>query len=250
LSIIFLRTNETALLERIKTTGLDVIGEHKNKIGRLLVRMAPSVQSASKQEFEHLEQWLGHDLFFTSIMFSSKTARNKPQFSKVIPQFQWTEFVLEQVEMGHEPPNLDSFVYPTTYRDAETRLIPSPMKHKSQHTESPRKEKPLIYDLDEEVPPNVPDCLSKFRRTSRKEKIGCPNQILFPEAETPSTRLSCQETLFERSNSEKGTKKRSLPCRHLGRTRNPSLRNIKRKRKKKKKEGQEETQSQFKTEEA
>jgi hypothetical protein len=28
----------------------------------------------------------------------------------------------------------------------------------------------LIYDLDEEVPPNVPDRLSKFGRTSRKEK--------------------------------------------------------------------------------
>jgi hypothetical protein len=68
--------------------------------------------------------------------------------------------------MGHEPPNLDSFLYPTTYRDAETRLIPSPMKHKSQQTQSPKKQKPLIYDLDEEVPPNVPDC----RKTSRKEK--------------------------------------------------------------------------------
>jgi hypothetical protein len=28
----------------------------------------------------------------------------------------------------------------------------------------------LIYDLDEEVPPNVPDRHSKFRKTSRKEK--------------------------------------------------------------------------------
>jgi hypothetical protein len=28
--------------------------------------------------------------------------------------------------MGYEPPNLDLFLYPTTYRDAETRLIPSP----------------------------------------------------------------------------------------------------------------------------
>jgi hypothetical protein len=43
--------------------------------------------------------------------------------------------------MGHEPPNLDSFLYPTTYRDAETRLIPSPMKRKSQQTESPKKQK-------------------------------------------------------------------------------------------------------------
>ncbi len=141
LSMMFLRTNETALLERIKTTGLDVNGDHRKKIGRLLVRMAPSVQSTSKQEFEHLEQWLGHDLFVTSIMFSSKTARNKPQFSKVIPQLQWTEFVSEQVKMGYEPPNLDSFLYPTTYRDAETRLIPSPMKRKSQQTESPKKQK-------------------------------------------------------------------------------------------------------------
>jgi hypothetical protein len=29
----------------------------------------------------------------------------------------------------------------------------------------------LIYDLDEEVPPNVPDRHSKFRKTSRKEKL-------------------------------------------------------------------------------
>jgi hypothetical protein len=28
----------------------------------------------------------------------------------------------------------------------------------------------LIYDLDEGVPPNVPDCHSKSRKTSRKEK--------------------------------------------------------------------------------
>jgi hypothetical protein len=90
LSMMFLRRNETALLERIKTTGLDVNGDLRKKIGRLLVRMAPSVQLTSKQEFEHMEQWLGHDLFVTSIMFSSKTARNKPQVSKVILQFQWT----------------------------------------------------------------------------------------------------------------------------------------------------------------
>jgi hypothetical protein len=50
LSMMFLRTNETALLERIKTTGLDVNGDHRKKIRRLLVRMAPSVQSTSKQE--------------------------------------------------------------------------------------------------------------------------------------------------------------------------------------------------------
>jgi hypothetical protein len=145
LSMMFLRTNETALLERIETTGLDVDGEHRRKIERLLVRMAPSpsqsFQSTSKQEFKHLEQWVGHNLFVTSIMFSSKTARNKPQFSKVIPQLQWTEFVSEQVKMGHEPPNLDSFLYPTTYIDAETRLIPSLMKRKSQQTESPKKQK-------------------------------------------------------------------------------------------------------------
>jgi hypothetical protein len=125
----FLRTNETALLERIKTNGLDVDGEHRKKIERLLVRMAPppsqSFQPTSKQEFEHLEQWLGHGLFVTSILLSSKTVKNKPQFSKVIPQLQWTEFVLEQVKMGYEAPNLDSFLHPTTYRDAETRLIPS-----------------------------------------------------------------------------------------------------------------------------
>jgi hypothetical protein len=47
----------------------------------------------------------------------------------------------EQVKMGYEPPNLDSFLYPTTYRDTETRLIPSPMKRKSQQTESPKKQK-------------------------------------------------------------------------------------------------------------
>jgi hypothetical protein len=41
LSMMFLRTNETTLLERIKTTGLDVDGEHRKKIERLLVRMAP-----------------------------------------------------------------------------------------------------------------------------------------------------------------------------------------------------------------
>jgi hypothetical protein len=121
LSMMVLRTNETALLERIETTGLDVDGDHRRKIQRLLVRMAPPPsQSASKQEFEHLEQWLGHDLFVTSIMFSSKTVRNKPQLLKVILQLQWTEFVSEQVKMGYEPPILDSFLYPTTYRDAET----------------------------------------------------------------------------------------------------------------------------------
>jgi hypothetical protein len=143
LSMMFLRTNETALLERIETTGIDVDGEHRRKIERLLVRMAPPPsQSTSKQEFEHLEQWLGHDLFVTSIMFSSKTIKTKPQFSKVIPQLQWTEFVSEQGKMGYEPPNLDSFLYPTTYRDAETRTsIPSPMKRKSQQTESPKKQK-------------------------------------------------------------------------------------------------------------
>jgi hypothetical protein len=142
LSMMVLRTNETALLERIETTGLDVDGDHRRKIQRLLVRMAPPPsQSASKQEFEHLEQWLGHDLFVTSIMFSSKTVRNKPQLLKVILQLQWTEFVSEQVKMGYEPPILDSFLYPTTYRDAATRTIPSPMKRKSQQTESPKKQK-------------------------------------------------------------------------------------------------------------
>jgi hypothetical protein len=66
--MMFLRTNETALLERIKTTGLDVNGEHRKKIERLLVRMAPPPsQSTSKQQFEHLEQCLGHNLFVTSI---------------------------------------------------------------------------------------------------------------------------------------------------------------------------------------
>jgi hypothetical protein len=108
LSMMFLRTNETALLEGNETTGLDVDGEQRRKIERLLVRMAPPTsQSTYKQEFKHLEQWLGHDLFVTSIMFSSTTVKNKPQFSKVIPQLQWTEFVSEQVKMGYEPPNLD-----------------------------------------------------------------------------------------------------------------------------------------------
>jgi hypothetical protein len=101
----------------------------------------PPSQSTNKQEFKHLEQWLGHDLFVTSIMFSSKTVKNKPQFSKVIPQLQWTEFVSEQVRMGYEPPNLDSFLYVRTYREAETRTIPSPMKRRSQQTESPKKQK-------------------------------------------------------------------------------------------------------------
>jgi hypothetical protein len=146
--MMFLRRNETALLERIKTTGLDVDGEHRKKIERLLVRMAPppsqSFQSTYKQEFEHLEQWLGHDLFVTSIMFSSKTVKNKPQVSKVIPQLQWTEFVSEQVKMGYEPPNLDSFLYPTTYRDVETRLIPSPMKDKANRQKVPRNRKAIL----------------------------------------------------------------------------------------------------------
>jgi hypothetical protein len=40
--MMFLKTNETALLERIETTGLDINGYHRKKIERLLLRMAPS----------------------------------------------------------------------------------------------------------------------------------------------------------------------------------------------------------------
>jgi hypothetical protein len=41
----FLRTNKTALLERIETTGLDVDGEHRRKIERLLLTFGAMVRA-------------------------------------------------------------------------------------------------------------------------------------------------------------------------------------------------------------
>ncbi len=141
LSMMFLKKNETALLDSIETVGGDLKDEHKRKIEKLLHTMyPPPSQVTQKQEFKRFEQWLGHNLFVTSIMISSKTVRNKPQFSKAIPELQWKEFVSEQVEMGHEPPNLHSLLYATTYK-AETETC------KSQQTESPKKRKETTGEL-------------------------------------------------------------------------------------------------------
>jgi hypothetical protein len=141
LSMMFLKTNETVLLETSRRYGIS--DEHSVKMERLLLLMIPppSEPSSHKQEFKHLELWLGHDMFVTSIMHSSKTAKNKPQYSKVIPKLQWTEFTAEQFSMGRVVPNLDSFLYAPTYREDETRTISSPMKPKRQKTESPKKRK-------------------------------------------------------------------------------------------------------------
>ncbi len=130
-----LKKKETALLDRIEKVGGDLKDEHKRKIEGLLQTMYPRPsQATEKEEFTHFEQWLGHDLFVTSIMISSKTARDKPQFLMAIPEHQWKEFVSEQVKMGHEPPNLHSLLYATTYK-AKTETC------KSQQTESPKKRK-------------------------------------------------------------------------------------------------------------
>ena len=141
LSMMFLKTNQTVLLETSRRYG--ICDEHPAKMERLLLCMIPppSEPSTHKQEFKHFELWLGHDMFVSSIMLSSKTAKNKPQYSKVIPKLQWTEFQARQASMGRVVPNPDSFLYAPTYREDETRTISSPMKPKRQKTESPKKRK-------------------------------------------------------------------------------------------------------------
>jgi hypothetical protein len=135
LSMMFLKKNETTLLDRIENVGGDLKDEHKRKIEGLLQTMyPPPSQATEKEEFKHFEQWLGHDLFVTSIMISSKTARNKPQFSQAIPKLQWKEFSSDEKKKGREPPNLRSLLCATTYKsDTETR--------KSEQTESPKERK-------------------------------------------------------------------------------------------------------------
>ncbi len=156
LSMMFLRTNETALLDLV---GGDLKDEHKRKIEGLLQTMyPPPSQATEKEEFKHFEQWLGHDLFVTSIMISSKTARNKPQFSQAIPELQWKEFSSDEKKKGREPPNLRSLLCATTYKsDTETRKSEQTSTHtsllcattyksdtetrKSEQTESPKERK-------------------------------------------------------------------------------------------------------------
>jgi hypothetical protein len=86
----------------------------------------------------------------------------------------------------------------------------------------------LIYDLDEEVPPNVPDRLSKFGRTSRKEKL-----VVQTRSSSLKLKRPPQDSVARKPSSKdqisRKKQKQSLPCCHLRRTRNPSLRNIKRK---------------------
>ncbi len=107
LSMMFLKTNQTVLLETSRRYG--ICDEHPAKMERLLLCMIPppSEPSTHKLEFKHFELWLGHDMFVSSIMLSSKTVTNTPQYSQEIPKLKWKEFTEEQFSLGRVVPNID-----------------------------------------------------------------------------------------------------------------------------------------------
>jgi hypothetical protein len=104
-----------------------IVSDRILKMSTLLENFYPHTQGC-KNEFSHLEKWVGHDLFVKSIMTGSKSVSTKPQFSKDIPRFQWEAFVKAEVALGHPLPDRDAlFMAPVELENTT--------KKKSKHSD-------------------------------------------------------------------------------------------------------------------
>jgi hypothetical protein len=104
-----------------------IVSDRILKMSTLLENFYPQKEGC-KNEFSHLEKWVGHDLFVKSIMTGSKSVSTKPQFSKDIPRFQWEAFVKAEVALGHPLPDRDAlFMAPVELENTT--------KKKSKHSD-------------------------------------------------------------------------------------------------------------------
>ena len=104
-----------------------IVSDRILKMSTLLENFYPHTQGC-KNEFLHLEKWVGHDLFVKSIMTGSKSVSTKPQFSKDIPRFQWEAFVKAEVALGHPLPDRNAlFMAPVELENTT--------KKKSKHSD-------------------------------------------------------------------------------------------------------------------
>ena len=131
LCLMALKRNSADLKTRMGINVLNlspaIVSDRILKMSTLLENFYPHTQGC-KNEFSHLEKWVGHDLFVKSIMTGSKSVSTKPQFSKDIPRFQWEAFVKAEVALGHPLPDRNAlFMAPVELENTT--------KKKSKHSD-------------------------------------------------------------------------------------------------------------------
>lgn len=128
LAMMFLRTNESRLLDKIDKNILSYPSDTESRIHQKKVMFLIRTMSAKSNSkgipyspaisFLKLEHAMGHDLFVKSILYKSKSFKNKTVFAIRIPELQWADFVKHEVLHGREKPSLD-ILLTTTEEDVK-----------------------------------------------------------------------------------------------------------------------------------